>query len=264
MASSDSKQEKPGPKDVFAGEKPDANAQTRAKLEKLTKAEFADTPLSQVLDYFAHELDIQFHMDVKPLSEAGITPDTPVTFDLHNVPAEMILRWVLRDLGDITYYLDNGVIIVTTKDEACSRLETQVYRVDDLIFYPLAAKSKETTDGSANEPNKIYYDSLMELITGAVRSQTWAGVGGPGSISPYRGTLVISQTAEVHQEIQKLLKDLRKSMNPDIEDEFNPSYRYGVGGMSGSISSVESRSKESEKKDAAKPSPEKEKKGPKP
>ena len=48
----------------------------------------------------------------------------------------MMLRWILRDLGDITYYLDNGVVIVTTRDEADSRLETQVYRVDDLIYFP--------------------------------------------------------------------------------------------------------------------------------
>lgn len=82
-----SKQEKPA---LNASEKPDANAVTRAKLEKLAKAAFVDTPLSQVLDYFAHELDVQFLMDHRPLSDAGITSDTPVTFYLNDVPAEMM------------------------------------------------------------------------------------------------------------------------------------------------------------------------------
>ncbi len=95
-------------------EKLDANAQTRAKLEKLIHAEFVDTPLSQVLDYLANKVNVQFHMDKKVLSEAGITSDTPITFHLKNVPAEMVLRLILRDIGDFTYYLDNGVIIVTT------------------------------------------------------------------------------------------------------------------------------------------------------
>jgi len=77
---------------LIAEEKPDANAKTRAKLEKLTKAEFVDTPLSQVLDYLANEINVQFHMDARVLNDAGITSDTPVTFHLEDVPGEMIWR----------------------------------------------------------------------------------------------------------------------------------------------------------------------------
>ena len=62
-------------------------------------------------------------------------PDTPVTFRLKNVPAEMILRLIFKEIG-LTYYLDNGVVIVTTPEAADSRLETRVYRVDDLIESP--------------------------------------------------------------------------------------------------------------------------------
>jgi hypothetical protein len=252
-------------------EKLDANAQTRAKLEKLISAHFEDTPLSKVLDYEANNINVQFHLDKKVLADSGITSDTPVTFHLNDVPAEMVLRRILRDFGDITYYLDNGVIIVTTTDEANCRLETQVYRIDDLIYSPPAAINKDTTGLFAQKPNKVKYDSLIQMITSTVSPNCWDDVGGPGSIYPYRGTLVISQTAEVHQEIQKLLKDLRQSINPEIEDEIIPPIRSGmggmgggmVGGMGGSMGSVESSSKEPEKKDAAQPSTEKEQESPK-
>jgi hypothetical protein len=221
-----------------------------------------------VLDYVADKINIQFHLDMKALSQSGVTSDTPITFNLKNVPAEMVLRLILRDIGDhtsgdCTYYLDNGVIIVTTTDEADTRSETQVYRIDDLIYSPPAAKNKETSDSSTKKPNKVKYDSLIEMISSTVRHQSWDEVGGAGSIYPYRGTLVISQTADVHQEIQKLLKDLRQSINPEIEDEIRPPSRGGIGGMGGSMGSVESSNKEPEKKDAAQPSSEKEKKGPK-
>lgn len=263
-------------------EKVEANAQTRAKLEKLVPAEFEDTPLSQVLDYLANNVDVQFHMDKKVLSEAGVSSDTPITFHLKNIPAEMVLRWILRDIGDLTYYLDTGVIIVTTSDEANCRLETQVYRIDDLICYPTVAKNKETSDIAVKKPNKVDYDSLVNLVIGTIRPVTWDSVGGPGSISPYRGTLVISQTAEVHQEIQKLLKDLRQSINPDIDtdDESSPKEGGGMGwgrmiggtlgervgskgGGIGGTGVMESSNKEPEKKDEAQPSSEKEKKVPK-
>jgi len=182
----------------------------------------------------------------------------------------MVLRLIFRDIG-LNYCLDNGVIIVTTPDEADVRLETQVYRIDDLIYSPPGAKNKETSDVFAKKPNKVKYDSLIEMISSTVRPSSWDDVGGPCSIYPYRGTLVISQTADVHQEIQKLLKDLRQSINPDIEDEVRPPSRGGamggmgggMGGMSGSTGSVDSSNKEPEKKDAAQPSSEKEKKLPK-
>jgi hypothetical protein len=255
-------------------EKLDANAQTRAKLEKLVDSEFVETPLSQVLDFYAHKLDVQFLMDNKPMNDAGITSDTPVTFNLKNVPAEMILRRIFRDLGDITYYFDNGVIILTTQDEANCRLETQVYRIDDLMYSPPVAKNKETTDIFTKKPIKVNYDALIDLVTSTVRPQTWDAVGGPGSICPYRGTLVISQTADVHQEIQKMLKDLRQSINPDIEDEPTPKDGSmgggmgwmgggkggGMGGRIGGMGVMESSNKEPEKKDEAQPSSEKEKK----
>jgi hypothetical protein len=281
-ATSDYKQEKPGTSTgdssaniaaaatANALEKLDVNAQTRAKLQKLVDAEFVDTPLAQVFDFYAHKLDVQFLMDTRILSEAGITSDTPVTFDLKNVPAEMILRRIFRNLGEMTYYLDNGVIIVTTSDEANSRLETQVYRIDDLIYSPPAVKNKDTTGLFAQKPYKVNYDALIDLISGTIQPQTWDQVGGPASICPYRGTLVISQTADVHQEIQKLLKDLRQSINPEIEDEVRPPVRPGMGGgmlggMGGSMGGVESTKNEPEKKDAAQPSSEndKEKKSPK-
>jgi hypothetical protein len=203
-------------------------------------------------------------MDGKSINESGITSDTPITFHLKDVPAEMVLRLIFRDIG-LTYCLDNGVIIVTTPDEAESRLETQVYRIDDLVYSPPIEKKRESTDIFSKKPN---YDSLIVLITSTIRSTSWDEVGGPCSISPYRGTLVISQTADVHQEIQKLLKDLRQSINPEIDDEVRPPSRGGamgggMGVMGGSMGSVESSNKEPEKKDAAQPSSEKEKKGPK-
>jgi hypothetical protein len=251
-------------------EKLDANAQTRAKLNKLISAEFVEQPLTVVLDYVADKINVQYHMDHKSMYEAGITADTLITFNLKNVPAEMVLRLIFRDIG-LNYCLDNGVIIVTTPDEADVRLETQVYRIDDLIYSPPGAKNKETSDVFAKKPNKVKYDSLIEMISSTVRPSSWDDVGGPCSIYPYRGTLVISQTADVHQEIQKLLKDLRQSINPDIEDEVRPPSRGGamggmgggMGGMSGSTGSVDSSNKEPEKKDAAQPSSEKEKKLPK-
>lgn len=219
-----------------APEKLDVNAQSETKLEKIIDAEFVDTPLSQLLDYLDEKTKVQFHMDTRVLTEAGITSDTTITFHLKNVPAEMVLRLIFRDLG-LGYWLDNGVVIVSTKEEVESRFETHVYRVSDLIdpianisspYYsrpivqnpPLSSEAK-----GANMPGRSFpapyplpvpashLDELMGSIRDTIKRESWDSAGGPASICEYRGALIISQTAEVHRKIQKLLDDLRKSID---------------------------------------------------
>ncbi len=50
---------------------------------------------------------------------------------------------------------------------------------------------------------------LIDLITSTIKPTTWDEVGGPGSIMPAAGMLVISQTQEVHEEIEGVLANLR-------------------------------------------------------
>jgi hypothetical protein len=209
----------------------DANAETQAKLEKLSSIEFVEIPLGQVVDKLSETTNIQFLLDRRVLEEAGITTDSPITFKLKGVPVEMLLRMILRDLG-LTYYLDNGVVIITTPEEAEARLETRVYRVDDLVVTRSANQFVGGMPGAAtdeNNPINVDYGCLIEVITTTIKPSTWDAVGGPGSIAPYRGTLCISQTAEVHGEIKKLLEDLRQSINKDIVDDFSPKSDRAVG-----------------------------------
>jgi hypothetical protein len=259
--------ETPAPSSTSEPEKLDANAQTQVKLEKLIDAEFVETPLSQVTDHLAEMTGIQFHLDTRPLSDAGITSDVPITLRLKKVPAEMVLRLILRNL-DLTYWLDNGVVIVSTRDEANTNLHPLVYRIDDLLYSPSIDKSKEITNFFAKK-QKVNYDSLIELIVSTVRPISWDIVGGPGSICPYRGTLVISQTADVHKEVQKLLNDLRQSINKEIEDgdaslsqkQTGMGGSWG-GGMMGGMGGTINKKSEDKNKDNAPTTPEKQNKIP--
>jgi hypothetical protein len=221
-----------------APEKPDANAQTQAKLEKSIDAEFVETPLGQVLDRLAEETKAQFRMDMRVLNEAGITADMPVTFHLKNMPAETILRLMFRD-SNLAYWLEDGVVIVTTQDEANQYLETRFYRVNDLLDLtnePISIDKPITiASDSASEKNSIFaskppaknlrdvkedytvnVDNLIEVITTTIRPQTWDTVGGAGSISEYRGVLIVSQTQDIHREIPKLLDKLRKLIDKSL------------------------------------------------
>jgi hypothetical protein len=92
------------------------------------------------------------------------------------------------------------------------------------------------------------YDSLIELITSTVQPQTWDVVGGPGSIAPMavRGedVIVLSQTQDVHDEIEALLGRLRsfdkdKSRDGELPVRARPEVPSGMGmgfgGMGGGM-----------------------------
>ncbi len=75
--------------------------------------------------------------------------------------------------------------------------------------------------GGANNGAQPDFDSLIQLITSTVAPDSWAENGGPGTIGPFEGnfSLVISQTEEVHQQIEDLLNQLRRLMDLQVTIE---------------------------------------------
>ncbi len=65
------------------------------------------------------------------------------------------------------------------------------------------------------------FDSLIDLITSTVKPTTWDAVGGPGSIAPFETNLsiVVSQTQDVHEEINDLLQQLRRLQDLQVTIE---------------------------------------------
>lgn len=65
------------------------------------------------------------------------------------------------------------------------------------------------------------FDALIELITNTIAVESWDEVGGAGHIEEFRSnlSLVISQTQEVHEQIQDLLDQLRRLQDLQITIE---------------------------------------------
>jgi len=51
-------------------------------------------------------------------------------------------------------------------------------------------------------------ENLIRLITTTVHPDTWDEVGGPGTVAEYKGLVVVSQTWEVHEKVERLLNML--------------------------------------------------------
>jgi HAAS domain-containing protein len=51
-------------------------------------------------------------------------------------------------------------------------------------------------------------ENLIRLITTTVGPDSWDEVGGPGTVAEYKGLVVVSQTWEIHEKIERLLNML--------------------------------------------------------
>lgn len=102
------------------------------ELDKPTTLDFVDTPLAEVIQYLEDYHKIQIEMDGKALEDAGLATDTPITRQLQNISLRSALRLILKEL-DLTYVIDDEVLMITTVDAAQDRLTTRVYPVADLV-----------------------------------------------------------------------------------------------------------------------------------
>lgn len=171
-------------------------------LGEKTEIEFRKTPLQDVVDHLSELHKIKIQLDKTVLEEVGIGADTPVTKRLNNVSLRAALRLMLRDL-ELTYVIDDEVLLITTPDEAETRLTTKFYPVADLVD-----RDPET----AYSPASADFDPLIELITAIIAPESWEDAGGAGAVSEFAkaGALVVSQTHEVHEQIGQLLATLRR------------------------------------------------------
>ncbi len=162
-----------------------------AELDKPTEFDFVGTPLQDVVDFLKDKHSLEIQLDTKALEEAGVGSDTPVSCKVKGISLRSALR-LLLGRHDLAFVIQDEVLLITSGEVADARLFTRTYPVGDLVV-----------DDD--------YDGLIEAITSTVAPQTWDEVGGPGSLSTVKsaGSLVISQTRDVHEKVLQLLRSLR-------------------------------------------------------
>lgn len=167
-----------------------------------------EQPFHEVMNALQEAYNLPIVIDLAALEEVAITPETKVTVDLRNISLRSALKMILKqpDLTDLTFIVDDEILLITTKEVADQQYKVVVYRVDDLILnYP------QVPGGNEQSP----YSSLVQMITRCVATDTWTANGsGEGEIQLIQpGLLVVSQTYGAHEQLRKLLFRLRDMIN---------------------------------------------------
>ena len=168
------------------------------QLRAPTELQFIEAPLQDVIDFLKKRHQIEIQIDPRTLGDVGIAWDARITKDLSGISLASALRLILREL-DLTYVIQDEILLITTPEEAERRLVTKIYPLGDLVV--------GRREGSPS--GKSYHDSLIKTITTMIGPATWSHVGGPGNIVPLSlGTLeavVVRQTGDVHEQVEGLL-----------------------------------------------------------
>ena len=188
-------------------------------LSKSIDLSVRDKPLKEVIASIEEMAKVPVLIDVKKLEEAAINMETQVTFNIKGISLRSALRLMLRPYG-ITYIVEDEVMQITTTVDAGSRLHIRVYDCRELRNLPDTKTStsiKETGSappavGKVASPpatmktrRRDVPDDLVAVLTTTVTPETWEDVGGPGGVEEYNGLLVVSQTNENHEKVEKLL-----------------------------------------------------------
>jgi hypothetical protein len=196
------------PNDSFCRCQGDANRAAIAKIEgalhtqlRSPGLEFVDTPLEEVINVLQDEYDVPIQIDTPALDEQGISGDEPVSINVRGISLGSALRLMLKSI-QLTYMIEDEVLLITTPTEAESRMKVCVYDVRDLIDANPSASLKQ----------------LTEVVTSCVSSESWEGNRGRGAVRSYPpNLLVISQPQPVHEQIQDLLKRMRQMRGPSSQ-----------------------------------------------
>ena len=178
-----------------------AHAKIDAALSRGVDADttnFNETPLRDVVSQFRALLKVPVVLDMKALEDAGIDIDTPITFTGQGTSVRAALRRVLGDI-DLTWMIRDEALVITTKERAGENLEDRLYPL------PWGYSIQGAID----------FRSLIDLIHNTIGGPgAWDVAGGNGAIRPLGdaadAVLVVSQTSDMHDEIEGLLRGLHE------------------------------------------------------
>ena len=201
-------------------------ALAKEMLGNLVSVNVENVPLKEVLKKLNQWPGRKIVLDNPGLEEESLSEETPVTMAVHQLKLSSALTLLLEPLRLGYRVEESGVIVVTSQQRLKGKPVVVTYAVADLVTpIPKRGTINLTADRSVageeskpSEPAKSMQPQLPELvklIMSTCQPNSWAEVGGVGSIKAHDSTLslVVRQTQDVHDEIRGLLESLRRQLD---------------------------------------------------
>ena len=206
----------------------------------LPDVKFTNVALKDALEFLRDVTGANIHINWKAIEAAGVAQDTNVNMRLRDVQFRKALNLLLSEAGagtTLTYFFDQGVIEITTKELSDKEVFTRVYPVGDLVMdipdftnapnLSLVATSTggsgggtagggsggggggqglfgSQTHATTDEKHKSKTErgeDLVALIRELVYPDVWRENGGTAGIRYFNGQLIVTASRSVHEAI---------------------------------------------------------------
>jgi len=201
-------------------------------------------PLEQVIDIIRAGSGINIHVRWYALENEGIEKDTEISLRLHNVTWKKLLQLILDDAGagevELLYVDDDGILLISTKDDLAKDKKTKVYDLSDLLVDIPSFKGRKIDlnsigqnsgqggkgggkflgggqggasgsqggglfgdDGGEDEDiESPAINDIIDLIRQTIDPDSW-NVSGE-AISSLRSQIIVTHTDSVHKQLKDL------------------------------------------------------------
>ncbi|UCF42358.1 MAG: hypothetical protein JSV99_07050 [Planctomycetota bacterium] len=191
------------------------------------------------LNVFVNWRDLYDNADIDQTTPINMDPISAVSL---GTALDLLLEAVSGGFAELRYAVENGVVTIATEESLQIELKTLVYDVTDLLGRPADFWAEAGADvavggegeagteqlGEQDERDReellqealLRADALILLIQETIEPDSWYEAGGEGTITVYENKkLIVHQSLRVHNEISKLLNDLRKSLGHQVAIE---------------------------------------------
>lgn len=172
----------------------------RSKLDTNVSVTFKDASLSTVVQTLTKQTQIDIRLDRTALKALGIRDRSPVTLALADQKLSTVLQALLSDLN-LTWVLRDGVLWITSREQAADLMKTAVYSVVDLCRDDFeTAALKNAIEGQTPGPWRPLRNESGDQAVGGVIHFARPGV------------MVIRQTERGLSEVLQLLENYRTAL----------------------------------------------------
>jgi type II secretory pathway component GspD/PulD (secretin) len=226
----------------FSKTDPIGEQDKRVVLERLESVRFAPSfgtpegggsPLSEVAAFLQSLTGVNFMLSPKVVAELD-DEQKSIKLQLPERSVRKVLDIIVETHENLRWKVEDGVVKFVTKDELKGGQILSTYEVRDLIHpipdFPGREMNVAPSGGVQlveeekveREANIVTADALEQLIRNNVAPASWQEDPQNSLKITAAGEMVVHQTPEVHEQIKKLLDDLREATGimVDIQARF--------------------------------------------
>jgi hypothetical protein len=207
----------PGVNAVTAADFPGSAKARKTLSARLPEVKLDSVTLEQAIVSVTRAAGTNADVEWNFLEAAGVLRSKRIHLHLWDVTLAQALTALLDEAAGTATHLGftaaPGFVLVTTSEQLSRHTVVVVYNVRDLI-------EMAQDDGNTQEEGA---EMLVRMIEETIEPDTWRDAGGTwGAIRELSGMLVVTQTSEAHEQVLRLLEQLRAG---DRERPHSPDLR---------------------------------------